>query len=101
METHLTYCFDERKHIRFTHRPAPAVNADGTYRLNASASDCDEKYQSSQEKLYPATQWKVAGNTITTWATHFAVGQTCSVAISGNRMTWTSTEGQGTLVVQR
>ena len=63
METHLTYCFDERKHIRFTHRPAPAVNADGTYRLNASASDCDEKYQSSQEKLYPATQWKVAGNT--------------------------------------
>ncbi len=77
------------------------VNADGTYRLNAAASDCDQKYKAMQEKLYEKTKWKVAGNKITTSATNFAVGQTYSVAVSGNKMTWIGTEGQGTLVFQR
>jgi hypothetical protein len=77
------------------------VNADGTYRLDASASDCDEKYKSIQERLYAKTNWKVEGNKITTSATNFAVGQTYTVSVSGNRMTWVGTEGQGTLVFER
>ncbi len=77
------------------------VNADGTYRLSAAASSCDEKYKAAQERLYASTKWKVDGNRITTSATNFAVGQTYTVTVSGNRMTWIGTEGQGTLVFQR
>lgn len=77
------------------------VNADGTYRLDASVSGCDEKYKSIQEKLYEKTKWKVEGNMITTSSTNFAVGQSYTVTVSGNRMTWEGTEGQGTLVFQR
>ena len=77
------------------------VNADGTYRLDASSSDCDEKYKAIQEKLYAKTRWKLEGNKITTSATNFAVGQTYAVSVSGNRMTWIGTDGQGTLVFQR
>jgi hypothetical protein len=32
------------------------VNADGTYRLNAAESGCDEKYIKIQEKLYSETK---------------------------------------------
>jgi hypothetical protein len=77
------------------------VNADASYRLDASASDCDEKYKSIQEKLYAKTQWKLEGNKLTTSATNFAAGQSYTVTVSGNRMTWVGTEGQGTLVFQR
>ena len=77
------------------------VNPDGTYRLDASASDCDDKYKSIQQKLYAKTQWKVEGNKITTSATNFAAGQSYTVTVSGSRMTWVGTEGQGTLVFQR
>jgi Lipocalin-like domain len=77
------------------------VNADGTYRLDASSSDCDEKYKSIQEKLYAKTMWKLEGNRITTSATNFAVGQSYTVTVSGNQMTWIGTDGQGTLVFQR
>lgn len=77
------------------------VNADSTYRLDASASDCDEKYKSIQQKLYSKTKWKVEGGKITTSATNFAIGQTYAVSVSGNRMTWVGTDGQGTLVFQR
>lgn len=77
------------------------VDADASYRLDASASDCDEKYKSIQEKLYAKTQWKVEGNKLTTSATNFAAGQSYTVTVSGNRMTWVGTEGQGTLVFQR
>jgi hypothetical protein len=77
------------------------VKADGTYRLNASASDCDEKYRTIQEKLYAKTKWRLEGSTITISATNFAVGQSYSVTVSGNRMTWVGTEGQGTMVFQR
>lgn len=78
-----------------------AVNADGTYRLDASQSGCDEKYKKVQEKLWSKTQWKFAGNTITTSATNFAVGQSYTVTFSGNKMTWTGTEGQGVIVYQK
>jgi hypothetical protein len=77
------------------------VGADGTYRLDASTSDCDEKYKSAQQKLYAKTKWKLDGNKITTSATNFAVGQTYTASVSGNRMTWVGTEGQGTLVFER
>ncbi len=77
------------------------IGADGTYRLDASASDCDEKYKSAQQKLYAKTKWKLDGNKITTSSTNFAVGQTYTASISGNRMTWIGTEGQGTLVFER
>ena len=77
------------------------LNTDGTYRLDASASDCDESYKSMQQKLYAKTKWRVEGNRITTSATNFAVGQTYTVTLSGNRMIWVGTDGQGTMVFQR
>jgi hypothetical protein len=77
------------------------VNADGTYRLDASGSDCEARYKSMQQKLYSQTKWRVVGDTITVSATDFAVGQSYKVSVSGNRMTWVGTEDQGTLVFQR
>jgi hypothetical protein len=64
------------------------VGADGTYRLDASASDCDEKYKSTQQKPYAKTKWKLGGNEITTSATNFAVGQTYTASVAGNRVPW-------------
>lgn len=89
-----------------TQRPCAAavrynINADGTFRLDASASGCDAGYKSMQEKLYAKTKWKVEGNRFTTSSTNFAAGQTYTVTVSGNRMTWVGTDGQGTLVFQR
>jgi hypothetical protein len=78
-----------------------AVNADGTYRLDASQSGCDEKYKKIQEKLWSQTKWRLTGNTITTSATNFAVGQSYTISFSGNKMTWIGTEGQGTIVYQK
>jgi hypothetical protein len=77
------------------------INADSTYRLDVSASDCDDKYKSIQQKLYAQTKWKVEGNKFTMSSSNFAVGQTYTVTVSGNRMTWVGTEGQGTLVFER
>ncbi|WP_158219601.1 lipocalin family protein [Ideonella sp. A 288] len=77
------------------------LRADKSYRLDASASTCDEKYKAIQEKLYSNTKWKVEGNKITTSATNFAVGQTYTLSVAGNRMTWVGTEGQGTMVFQK
>ncbi|WP_421881029.1 hypothetical protein [Methylibium sp.] len=89
-----------------TQRPCAAqivyeVHADSTYRLNASGSSCDEKYKSTQQKLYAKTRWKLEGDKFTTSATNFAVGQSYTVSVSGNRMTWVGTEGQGTLILQK
>ncbi|HOY05996.1 MAG TPA: lipocalin family protein [Saprospiraceae bacterium] len=77
------------------------INADATFRLNAAASGCDQKYIDIQQKLYSKTQWKLEGNLITTSATNFAVGQSYKVSFSGDKMTWVGTEGQGTLVYQK
>lgn len=77
------------------------IHADGNYRLDASASDCDEKYKNIQQKLHAKTKWRLQGNKFTTSATNFAVGQTYALTLSGGRMTWVGTEGQGTLVFQK
>lgn len=73
------------------------VNADGSFRLNARDAGCDPKYAQAQERLYAKTRWKLEGNTFTTSATNFAVGQRYTVVVSGNRMTWTGLDGQGTI----
>jgi Lipocalin-like domain len=77
------------------------VNADATYRLNASESGCDEKYVNIQQRLYSKTKWKVEGRQITISATNFAVGQTYTLSFSGNKMIWVGTEGQGTITYQK
>lgn len=78
------------------------INADATYRLNATASGCDEKYKNIQQKLYSKTRWRVVGNKITiSTLKDFAVGQTYTISISGNKMTWVGTDGQGTIVYQK
>ncbi len=77
------------------------IKADRSFRLNAAGSGCDEPYKRAQEKLYAKTQWKLEGDRFTTSATQFAVGQTYTVKVEGNRMTLVGTDGQGTLVYQR
>lgn len=77
------------------------INTDGTYRLNAAASGCDESYKNIQQKLYSKTKWKVEGNTIMISATNFAVGQSYTISFSGNRMTWVGLDNQGTIVYQK
>ena len=98
--------FDSHKAL-LTQRPGAAkiiyeINADATYRLNASNSGCDEKYKKIQEKLYSETKWKVQGNKITTSTlSDFSVGQTYSISFSGNKMIWKGTDGQGTIVYEK
>jgi hypothetical protein len=77
------------------------LTTDQSFRLDASASNCDAQYKSMQEKLYAKTKWKLEGNRLTTSSTNFAAGQTYTVTVSGKRMTWVGTDGQGTLVYQR
>ena len=77
------------------------IAADKTFRLNAAASACDERYKKNQEKLYSKTMWKLAGNKFPTSATNFAVGQTYTISLEGNRMTWVGTDNQGALVYQK
>ena len=69
--------------------------------MNASASSCDERYKKVQQGLYAKAMWKLDGTQITTSSTNFAVGQTYTVTVKGNRMTWIGTDGQGTLVYQK
>ncbi len=75
------------------------INADGTWRLNAANSGCDEKYINIQQKLYSKTKWKLEGNQLTVSATNFALGQTHSVSFVGNKMTCTNQ--YETIVYQR
>ena len=78
------------------------INVDKTFRLNASSSGCDEKYKNIQEKLYSKANWKVEGNKITISSEKdFSVGQTYTLTINGNKMSWVGTEGQGTIVYQK
>lgn len=98
--------FDSHKAL-LQQRPCAAkivweINADATFRLNAAASSCDEKYKSIQQKLYSKTKWKVNGNTITiSTQKDFSIGQTYKFTIAGNKMTWTGTDGQGTIVYEK
>ena len=77
------------------------INADGTFRLNAAGSGCDESYKNIQQKMYAKTKWKMEGNKFTTSATNFAVGQSYAVVFSGNKMIMTGTEGQGVITYQK
>ena len=78
------------------------INADGTYRQNTSASDCDKSFKKIQEKLYSKTNWKVVGNKITISSQKNAsVGQTFIFTVSGNKMILVGTESQGTITYQK
>ena len=98
--------FDSHKAL-LAQRPCAAkivweINEDKTFRLNAAASGCDESYKKIQEKLYSKTNWRVQGNKITiSTFKDFAVGQTYSISISGNKMIWVGTDGQGTITYQK
>jgi hypothetical protein len=75
------------------------INADGTWRLNAANSGCDEKYRKIQEKLYSQTKWKLVGNQFTVSATNFALGQTHTISFAGSKMTFVNKDE--TIVYQR
>jgi hypothetical protein len=98
--------FDSHKAL-LQQRPCAAkifweINTDGTYRQNTAASGCDERYRKIQEKLYSKTNWKVVGNKITiSTQKDFSIGQTYTFTISGNKMVWTGTEGQGVITFQK
>ena len=78
------------------------INADKTYRLNASASSCDDKYKRIQEKLYSESVWTVSGNKITIGHKNApSIGQTYTFTTKGNTMIWTGTEGQGVITWQK
>lgn len=90
-----------------TQRPCAAkvvyeVNADGTFRLNAADSGCDESYKTIQQKLYSKNKWRVQAGKITlSTLPDFSVGQTYTLTFSGNTMIWTGTEGQGVITYRR
>jgi hypothetical protein len=75
------------------------INADGTFRLNAASSGCDEKYIKIQQKLYSQTKWKLEGNQLTVSATNFAAGHTHTISFAGNQMTCANKDE--TIVYQR
>ena len=65
-------------------------------RANRSAGPTTACYQ-AQERLYAKTRWRLKGNPFTTSATNFAVGQSYTATVSGNKMVWVGQDGQGTL----
>ncbi len=98
--------FDSHKAL-LTQRPCAAkilyiIGTDETYRLDASQSNCDEKYKNIQEKLYSESVWSVSGNIITIGHKKApSVGQKYKFTISGDKMVWIGTEGQGTITYQK
>ncbi|WP_462254905.1 lipocalin-like domain-containing protein [Ferruginibacter sp.] len=87
-----------------TQRPCAAnivyeFNADGTYRLNAAGSGCDENYKKIQEKLYSKTKWQLTGNSITIYAVSVSLGHTHTVSFNANKMTLTNKDE--TIVYQK
>jgi hypothetical protein len=98
--------FDSHKAL-LQQRPCAAnviweINADNSYRLNAATSGCDESYKKVQQKLYSKTMWKVTGNKISiSTLKDFSVGQTYIFTVTGNKMTWTGTDGQGVITYQK
>ena len=51
------------------------IGADGAYRLDASASDCDERYKGCTGETVCKTKWKLEGTKFTTSSTNFAAGR--------------------------
>lgn len=98
--------FDSHKALLKT-RPCAAkifyeINANGTYRLNASQSGCDASYVKIQEKLHSEEVWTLNGNLITIGHKKAPkVGHTYTVSFKGNTMIWVGKDGEGTLTYQR
>lgn len=97
--------FDSHKAL-LQQRPCAAkivweINADGSFRLNAANSGCDENYKKFQEKLYAKNKWKLEGKKFTISATDFAIGQSYTIVFSGDKMIMKGTEGQGTIIYQK
>lgn len=96
--------FDSHKAL-LTQRPCAAkiiyeFNADGTYRLDASQSGCDESYKKIQEKLWSKSTWKVNGNTLFIGGKE-GIGHTYTVTFSSNKMICKGTDGDGTITYQK
>ncbi|MBK9565808.1 MAG: lipocalin family protein [Saprospiraceae bacterium] len=98
--------FDSHKAL-LAQRPCAAgiqyvINSDGTYRLDATQSGCDEKYKKIQEKLYSESVWTVSGNIITIGHKKApSVGQKYKFTMTGKKMVWVGIEGQGTITYQK
>lgn len=80
-----------------TQRPCAArivyrITDDGNYRLDASASGCDESYVNIQQRLYSKTKWKLDGNKLFIGGKE-GIGHTYSITFSGNKMVWKSEYG--------
>jgi hypothetical protein len=98
--------FDSHQAL-LTQRPCAAkiiyvIYTDGTFRLDASQSQCDEKFTKIQEKIYSESVWTVSGNMITIGNKNApSVGQKYTFTITGNKMVWTGTDGQGSITYQK
>lgn len=78
------------------------INADGTYRLNAANSGCDEQYIKIQQKLWSKTNWQFKDGIFTiSTSEDFSVGQSYTISFSGDKMIWIGTDGQGTITYQK
>ncbi len=78
------------------------IHTDGTYRLDASQSTCDERDKKIRERLYSASVWTIAGNIITIgYKKAPSLGHKYIFTISGNKMIWVGTDGQGTITYQK
>ena len=80
-----------------TQRPCAAkiiyrITADGNYRLDASASGCDEKYVNIQQRLYSKNVWKLNADKIFIGGKE-GIGNTYTVTFAGNKMIWKSEYG--------
>ncbi|MFN3851788.1 MAG: hypothetical protein ACK4NY_20290 [Spirosomataceae bacterium] len=84
--------FDSHKAL-LNSRPCAAdifyeITEDGKYRLNASKSNCDEKYKKMQEKIWSQTKWRLKDKLIQLSATNFSITQDYTITFSGNKMIW-------------
>lgn len=78
------------------------LHSDGAFRLDASQSGCDEKYKKIQEKLYSESVWTVNGKFITIGNKKTPlVGQKYTFTVTGNKMVWKGTDGQGIITYQK
>ena len=78
------------------------LHSDGTFRLDAAQSGCEDKYTNIQEKLYSESVWSVSGNVITIGNKKTpAVGQKYKFTVSAKNMVWTGLHGQGTITYQK
>jgi CRISPR/Cas system-associated endoribonuclease Cas2 len=78
------------------------INTDGTYRLNAKNSNCDQKYSKMQQSLYSEQVWTIDGKRITIGHKKTPnIGQTYVFTIKGNTMIWEGTDGQGKITYQK